>query len=1240
VPTPAAKPFRGKSWIDYWRMVEALGRDSEPDAATMVKKLTQAPVKPRPEGGPLGSETFSPYYSGADTSFGFVSYILFGGFQRNSDCTLSQVLAGQNSSTYTYSLVQTIPNFEKYLHTISGMTTTVDKFPNGCKDPNTIGQMVNIVSAGKTKSGDYIGAGFNINGGSIVNVRTMTPSLAIATSVDYNVGYNVSGLLVADFNGDGYLDIAAVDTATADYSTGQISILLANGDGTFKAPIQISNPTGVYGMVAGDFNGDGKVDLVVTSQKANQGDFELLYFAGLGTGNFKTAVATDTGKTELLVSTPADVNGDGKIDIMGWSIATSGNYAATLDAMLGNGSGGFTSTLSVVSPGSYSPMTVGDLNGDGKLDVVFGDAEGNAIVVTQGDGTGKFTQKGYYPSVYSADSVYITDFDGDGNNDILVGIASEGFFGPVAAGGGLGEVLLGKGNFTFSQPAALLPQVSGVKLANGPSSLAVADLNGDSKQDVAAVGATNASPGLVTVETWTNGGGGALTAGTPVNFSILGGGFEAPGIVVATPLSGTSPIDLVVAGLQSSGNNEGAIQTAINGGTGTFTVKSTVLNVAAPVAALAAGDFNADAKGDLAFIMNDGNSDATDALYIALGNGDGTFKTPTILDTTMNSGGLVFVADVNNDGKPDIVAVQGAQDFGASTVRVYLNQGTTFAAPKTFQTPDSASVSDVIVADLNGDGKIDLGVIGFNESAFETNLYLYTGSNSATFTYASTTNLGPQGASTGIAADVNQDGLVDIVVDGCCGLATPSVLLGSGKGAFYPPQPFLSPQSVNGLKAISLTGSKYPDLIMDVDSNYNESATILPVLNHYANAGTTTKAATQITIGAIGTLSQGEYASPLVTVSERSAAGQPTGTITISYNGRVLQTLPLGSGEAYFYFPTTAFAPGTYTLTVDYGGDNFNEPSTATVSMKIIYATAITFTVTPNPIPNASNVTLKATVARNPGSGYPTGSVTFFYDGGNAILGTVPLKSGVATLTSPSTAYPAGTYVLQAGYYGDTDDGDALSDLITVVLVPKGKDGTTTAVTLSPNPITSGQTATVSATVLQATGTSAGTPTGTMTFTITSGGQSIPLGTVKLDSSGKASVSASTSSLYAGYTYTINAVYSGNSTFYTSQGSIPLTLRSPTFVNLYVSPQSVTEGQTVTLTGVVPQLTNNPPTGTITFEANGVALTTVKMSGGKAVFPASTAGINPGTYSVTAVYSGDQYNGASTSQPLAVTVTK
>jgi hypothetical protein len=1229
---PVAAPSHARSFRQYWQELRAYTLANAPDASVMIRRADRVPDPHAiPDGGPVGNKSFTPYFSGADSVISFPSYNLWGGLQRQSNCSLTEQLIGN------FQILQSIPDYEQYLHTLAGLTTTPDKFPNGCDDPPMAGSLNQVIYLGKvatgTNAGATIGADFPFSTVNTIHVPVVSTTNRISETYPV-VGYNIGGMIAADFNGDGNLDIAVTDTADEGASQQQISILIANGDGTFQAPAQISVPGGIYGLVAGDFNGDGKIDLVA-SAFSTPGKYELLFFAGKGNGTFAAPVSTDTGATEYLVATPLKLTSSGHLDIAGWNISqVSGNFVYQLALFENNGSAVFTPVLSSFDGGGFlSPISAGDLNGDGKIDLVTLSFQANTATVLQGNGDGTFTPKNTYATVYTPDSAIITDLDGDGVNDLYVGLGGSGFFGPVYSdeGSSFGEALLGNGDFTFSTPPALVPYTANVIFnAQSIQSFAVSDFNNDGHQDIAVLG-ENSSTRVATVSTFIGNGTGGFSNGTTVSFSGLLAGSYGDASVIAVPFTTSGAPGLIATGNDIS-NSLPAIQTATSNGSDSFTLGK-VLDTSASVTSIVAADFNGDGKTDLAFITNDQGQTTSDALYVALGNGTGGFQTPTILNSQVTFGGFVTSADINGDGKPDLVVIQSTGYTSAANVLVYINQGTTFAAPVTFSVPDNSPLNYAMLADFTGDGKLDLGLIGFNGSEFTSNFYLYTGNKTANFTFSGEFDLGDNGAVSGAVVDVNHDGILDLVVDGCCGATSPSLLLGKTAGTFYPVQPFLVPSSAEGVQAINLGNANYPGIVFGVTGGP------VPLINHYAAAPSVTKAATTITAVGGGTVSQGQDLEFEVTVSETAAAGQPSGTVTLSNGSTVLQTTYLSDTNGnitYLDVDTTNLTPGSYTYTINYLGDNFNLPSSTTVSFKIIYNTALVFTITPNPVPFGEKVTLKGVVTRSPGSGYPTGEVAFFDNGGNSEIGTAKMVNGVGSLTESTAGLPAGTYSVQAGYYGDPTDGDALSPLMNLVLVPKGLNGTTTTLVLSPNPITTGQNAKLTATVINATGS--GTPTGSVDFTAQVFGSKIDLGTIALNGSGVASISAPTTGLYASYFYEITATYKGNKTDYTSSDTLQVLIRPTTSVSVTVNPATVTPPASVTLSAQV-YTQEFSPTGSVTFYADGVAIGTSKLNGsGHASFSASSAGINPGTYSITGTYTGDAYNGASTSPPVTVTV--
>ncbi|MGC2581631.1 MAG: FG-GAP-like repeat-containing protein [Acidobacteriaceae bacterium] len=221
------------------------------------------------------------------------------------------------------------------------------------------------------------------------------------------------GLVVADFNGDGKLDLAVSNPTEAT-----ISILLGNGDGTFQAPQTYAVGSEPEGITVGDFNNDGNLDLVV----ANTEDNTLSVLLGNGDGTFQpqTVIAGEVGTGPISIAA-ADFNADGKLDL-----AVTSSY--TVNILLGNGDGTFqySPALEVsVSPANPSGIAVGDFNGDGIPDLAVTNSSGATLLVLTGNGNGTFTVQDTYPAGTAPDGEYggsgglvAADFSGDGNLDL------------------------------------------------------------------------------------------------------------------------------------------------------------------------------------------------------------------------------------------------------------------------------------------------------------------------------------------------------------------------------------------------------------------------------------------------------------------------------------------------------------------------------------------------------------------------------------------------------------------------------------------------------------------------------------------------------------------------------------------------------------------------------------------------------------------------------------------------------
>jgi uncharacterized protein (TIGR03437 family) len=359
-------------------------------------------------------------------------------------------------------------------------------------------------------------------------VNTVGGFFQAATSVNAFGG----AIVVGDFDGDGKPDLAL-----GGASGGGVSVLLGNGDSTFRAPISSNVGTCFFprSLVAGDFNGDGKLDLAVGESCSG-----LNILLGNGDGTFQPPVSYSTGEY-IQAMAAADFNGDGKVDLAVSNdcggIFCGGNVETMI--FLGNGDGTFRSGATYSYAGA---IVVGDFNGDGKADLAIANPNSSTsnLNVLLGNGDGTFQTGASYSG--GGQSITTADFNGDGNLDLAV-------LGSNSTSQWTVSVLLGAGNGTFgaltSYPVGSNPESQFYTTV----SMATADFNGDGKADLAAPNSNGIN--LLT-------GRGDGTFQPAVNYTIgVPGGF-----VVAAAFKEDGRADL--AATPSSSDNTANLSLLIN----------------------------------------------------------------------------------------------------------------------------------------------------------------------------------------------------------------------------------------------------------------------------------------------------------------------------------------------------------------------------------------------------------------------------------------------------------------------------------------------------------------------------------------------------------------------------------------------------------------------------------------------------------------------------------------------------
>jgi hypothetical protein len=387
------------------------------------------------------------------------------------------------------------------------------------------------------------------------------------------------------------------------------------------------------GTVSFPDTGNGNLSIASASLGAGAEAFGLANPSNTATGIFPSAVAV------------GDFNGDGFPDVV---TADSGSNSVSI--LLGSGNGGFTPAANSPVAVGHDPsfVAVGDFNSDGTLDLAVANFNDGTVTILLGNGDGTFIQATNSPATVGGGplSLAVGDFNGDGIADLAVANVKDNTV----------SILLGNGNGTFSGAAQSPIHVIG----SSPSSVVVADFNKDGQLDIAVA---IVSPNNVTVFLGNGNGTFTKAANSPVTvgltpYSIAVGDFNGDGIP-----------DLVTANDADVNDNPGTVTILLGSGDGGFTQASgSPVSVGVNPLIVAAGDFNADGKVDLAVTNENDNS-----IAILLGNVDGTFTVTPSAHVPANRFPLsVAAGDFNGDGLTDL-AVSNSNLFNGS-IAVFLAQ--------------------------------------------------------------------------------------------------------------------------------------------------------------------------------------------------------------------------------------------------------------------------------------------------------------------------------------------------------------------------------------------------------------------------------------------------------------------------------------------------------------------------------------------------------------------------------------
>ncbi len=1042
------------------------------------------------------------------------------------------------------------------------------------------------------------------------------PSVVLNQNLSTFLSGNPKGILTADLNGNGSLDLAVVSEGT-----NTVSILQSNFTGNFTAGGSYSTGSQPWGIVAADFFGTGQLGLAIT----NSGDNTITILLPNGGGTFRpgnTISLPGVFPTQLVAG---DFNGDGKIDLAVLNTCGTGaggcfpqaapQVPGTVTILLGNGDGTFTVSSVTLTTGNVPyAIAAADLNDDGFIDLVIANQNDNNLTILMGNGDGTFTPTSASPITGNLPSaIAVGDFNGDGNLDLAV----------TNSGDNTVSILLNQN--CSNLPAALCvfaPASVSPIVGSGPAAISTADMNADGFLDLVVANSSGNSVSVLLGD-----GTGAFNAVVPQGQPDFSTG-AAPQAVVLGDFNQDGRLDIVtsnasgsfsylrqaaVAQLTLSSNNPAPVYGLLV----TFTANiNPPFGQATPTGSVTFFD-DTTAIGTVSLNGYQGNFQfaglGTGAHQItAVYSGDSNFvsvssnavaesvaqeQTTTTLTANVSSAPYGVPVTLTATIQPQYTILgtaTGTVTFFDTTTSTSLGNATPVNDAAQLTMSNLAAGSHVIVALYNGDAN-------FKSSISATYTEIVT--QASTTTTVSTNLTQAQFAQTvTFTATIQSAGSNSPT--GTVGFYDGSALLGSSSVA-------------NGSAAYSTTvltlGNHVVSAQYSGDSNFLSSSGTTPVI--VTKSATSTTVSTNLTPSTYG---QNVTFSATVTPAFGSL---PSGQVSFYDGTNLLGTANTTSGAAQITVPS--LTGGTHAITAQWV-PTFNYAAST--------SNAITQTVTPaasttsiSAVPNPSSYGQRVIVTVTVDSTYhyiSNGGTVTLFDNGTAVT-FENIQGGTAVFWISTLT--AGVHSLTANYAGDSNLTGSSSTACTQTI---NQATTTTSVVLSSYSTLYGQSVTVTASVASP---STLAETGTVSFF----DGSTLLGTTPV-SGARAQFTTST---WSPGTHTISAQYNGDANFVgsaTTQSPTLTVSKDPTLTNVSVDANPSTFGQTVTLTAAVQLEYGSGATGSVTFLDGTAPIGTAAFANGGAKLAIST--LSGGSHGITAQYSGDASFASSTSTAITETV--